>query len=204
MIIISLIISLVVIKISAVLMYKVSKMGGKNAEAIVIAKPFIIGGISFFIFLDNLSYICFKKSFIFTFFTGNHIYEMFILSLILLAIGMAFDFAGIYLMQLWEYPPVTRNKLWYLAYGPMWIIYCFCMQLFWLFIQNLNMGFFVNLFLVALIGCLCLEIINRYGSAWVYYGILKKPIFLFLGWIILTLACVVLPALVINPVGLIF
>ena len=204
MLIASLAFSLIAIKISAILMYKVSEKGGKNAKPVVIAKPFILGGLSFFIFLDTLSYLCFKKSFTFALFSGGHIYEMLVLSLILLAIGMAFDFAGIYLTKLWEYPPVTKNKLWYLAYGPMWIIYCFCMQLFWVFIQNLNMGFFVNLLLVSLIGYLCLEIINRYGSAWVYRGILKKPLFLYLGWITLTIFCAILPALLINPLGLVF
>jgi hypothetical protein len=191
--------------LSILMMYRVYKKGGKNANSFFIIKPFILGALSLFVLLDSLAYIYFGKSFIYIFFFGNFVSEIFILSFFLLAIGMAIDFAGIYLVDAWEYPPVTRNKSWYLVYAPMWIIFGFCMHLFWFLIQNLNMGVLVNLFLTTLIGFLSLEIINCYGSAWVYKGIFRKPVILFFGWFILTITCIILPALyVANPLGLKF
>lgn len=191
--------------LSIFLMFKVSKKGGINASSFSIIMPFVLGGFSLFIFLDSLSFVFLKESFIYSFFFNNLISEILILSVVLITVGMAIDFVGIYLMNLWEYPPVSRNKKWYLVYAPMWVIFGFCMQLFWVLISSFNLEFWFNLFFVTLIGTLSLELINIYGSAWFYKGMFKKPVVLFLGWFVLTLTCVILPVLfVVNPLGLIF
>jgi hypothetical protein len=190
--------------ISILAMIRVHKRGGLSASSREIIYPFVSGALSLFVFLDTLSFMVMESSLLEMVLVGGMTSDIVIMSGVLLVVGMAIDFAGIYLTDLWAYPPVARSKSWYLVYGLMWIVFGFCMQLIWKLVSVAGFVFWVNLILVNTIGVLSLEVVNRYGSAWVYKRWLLNPVALFFAWFVLILGCVILPTVyVVNPLSLI-
>ena len=193
-------ISSIVSIFSIFLMVRVSQRRGIDSASLVIIMPFILGGLSLLVSLDIVNFILTETSVFLNFFNK----EIWLMATALAVTGMAIDFGGIYLTKLWDYPPVSRKRSWYVVYIIMWSVFGFCMQLTWSLVSLFSSNSLVTFLLVSLLGMIAIEIPNTFGYAWVYKGIFRKPVFLYLGWFLLTLTNVVwIVKFIVNPLNLI-
>ena len=118
------------------------------------------------------------------------------------ALGVLYEYAGSFALNLWYYPSVRHEHKLFLVLPFFWAIFMLIMQDTYAISRYLGLSETMAVITTSLIPFALIEGINVYTKTWIYKGVLRQPVLLAVGWFILAITFVVLfNKYLINPFG---
>lgn len=116
--------------------------------------------------------------------------------------GVIYEYLGSFTFDLWYYPTVRHKHYLFLLLPIFWATFMIIMQNTFAIFRALGLSTNVAFALTAFIPFALIEGINVYTKSWIYKGVLKVPLLLFAGWVVLTYTFVAgFNKFIFNPFG---
>lgn len=100
--------------------------------------------------------------------------------------GIIYEYVGSFALGLWYYPTVRHKHLLFLVLPFFWALFMIIMQDTYAVLTTVGLSSSFAFILTALLPFALIEGINIYTKSWIYQGVLKSPIILAMGWMILS------------------
>ncbi len=100
--------------------------------------------------------------------------------------GIVYEYIGCLSLDFWYYPPAKKDKRIFLVIPVAWGIFMLIMQDTFAILRTVGLGSLAAFIGTALIPFVVIEGFNLYTKSWIYQGLFRKPLILFLGWLLLT------------------
>ncbi|MBI2592166.1 hypothetical protein HYW36_01685 [Candidatus Saccharibacteria bacterium] len=151
-----------------------------------------IGGtfaLALTVFLDALLYRLTDQSFFKLLQDGSYIPA--VIFLVGALQGIVYEYVGSFTFDLWYYPTVRHKHMLLLLLPLFWAMFMIIMQDTYAVLRSLGLSNNLSFILTALFPFALIEGINFYTKTWIYKGLLKSPLILAFGWVILAYTFVI-------------